>query len=569
MNEQHTPNGAEVILEALRMHGTECIFASPIATMAPLWEALARRRERGDAEAPRYLQCRHESLAVSLAAGYYKATGRSQVVFLPTGLGVLHGAMALRTACQERVPMTVLSPDTLTYGDLPEVDPGPEWPSLLIDLHGPARDAETSVKWAREAKTAGDLVHELSRALYLADAVPRGPTLLAVPFDLLLGPVALAPRARIDPQPVMAAPEQLDRIAALLTGASEPIIITEYGGRSDAERAALIGLAEALGAPIFEFMLPAYHNAPRSHPLVMLGPVEPVLAQADAILIAGANGPWHPPQQPLRAECRIIQIEEDPLRPRASFWGYRTSDAVAGDRLLNLQGLLQRVRESRPSAPAERARRWQAHKQRAIEQGCRDAGAALSQVRDAVPAAALFRALHRALPESSSIVDEIVAQAPHMLQFLFESKPFEQYRGWAGALGTSLGTALGVKVARPRQTVVCVIGDGALHYNPVHAAFGFAQEHGAPILTVVCNNRGYLSQTWNVHKYFPDGTAVRTGHFIGNVIAPTPDYAKLVEAYGGSGERVTQVDALDAAIGRALAALAAGRSALLDVFVEP
>lgn len=138
-----------------------------------------------------------------------------------------------------------------------------------------------------------------------------------------------------------------------------------------------------------------------------------------------------------------------------------------------------------------------------------------------------------------------------------------------GALGTSIGTALGVKAARPDRSVVCILGDGALHYNPVPAAFGFAQEHGLPILAVVCDNRGYVSQTWNVHKYFPDGAAARTGQYFGNMITPTPDYAKLVEAYGGIGERVTEPAALDAAIARALAALAAGRSALLDVFVEP
>src|SRR5262245_18956154 len=152
-------NGADVVLELLRTHGTECIFASPIAVMAPLWESLARRHERGEPELPRSFRCRHESLAVSLASGYYKATGRAQAVFLPTGLGVLHGAMALRTALQERVPMTVLSPDTLTYGEVPEMDPGPEWPSLLIDQHGPARDAETCVKWTKEAKTPADLLH--------------------------------------------------------------------------------------------------------------------------------------------------------------------------------------------------------------------------------------------------------------------------------------------------------------------------------------------------------------------------------------------------------------------------
>ena len=177
------------------------IFASPIAVMAPVWEALARRRERGEPETPRYLQCRHESLAVSLASGYYKATGRPQAVFLPTGLGVLNGAMALRTALQERTPMTVLSPDTLTYGEVDGLDPGPEWPSLLVDLPGPARYGELSVKWAKEAKTPADLVHELRRALYFAEAIPRGPTLVSVPFDLLLGQVPFEPQAKIEPQP--------------------------------------------------------------------------------------------------------------------------------------------------------------------------------------------------------------------------------------------------------------------------------------------------------------------------------------------------------------------------------
>ena len=562
-------NGADVILELLRTNGIDCIFASPIAVMAPLWEAFAERRERGEPEAPRYYQCRHETIAVSAASGYYKATGRAQAVFLPTGLGVLHGTMALRTALQERTPMTVLSPDTLTYGEVPSLDPGPEWPSLLVDLVGPARDGELCVKWAKEAKTPGDLVHELRRAMYFAEAIPKGPTLVSVPFDLLMSPVPLEARPRLAPQTVLAAPAQLDEIAALLAASAEPIIITEHGGRSESESAALVALAESLGAPVFEFIMPAYHNAPRTHPLVMPGSVEPVLDKADTIVVAGSNAPWHPPSIPLRPGCAVIHLEEDPLRPRAAYWGYRTTLAGAGDRAANLRGIAERVRRQIASPPPERARRWKEYKDRTLAQGVKDAEAALSQVERAVPAAALFKALHRALPASSSIVDEIVAQVPQMTQFLFESKPFRQFRGWTGALGTSLGTALGVKLARPGDTVVCVIGDGAFHYNPVPAALGFAQQHGAPILVVVCDNRGYASQTWNVHKYFGQGAAVRSGQFFGDVITPTPDYVKLVEAYGGAGERVEKTADLEPAIERVLAALAAGRSALLDVFVTP
>ncbi len=561
-----TVSGAEAILAILRAHDIDCAFASPIAVMAPLWEALARQREPGT---PRYFRCRHESLAVSLASGYYKVTSRPQAVFLPTGLGVQHGAMALRSALHDRTPMLVLSPDSLTYGDVPALDPGPEWPSLLVDLQGPARHGELCVKWSRAANTAGDLISELHRALYLCQSVPRGPALLSVPFDLLLQPMELESRPVVEPSIVLAAPRQLDAVAGLLLSADEPLIITEHVGRTDAETAALTALAELLGAPVFEFMLPAYHNIPRAHPLHVLGPVEPVLARADVILIAGATAGWHPPRLALRQGAQVIHLEEDPLRPRVPYWGYRTTHALAGDRLLNLEALVERIRARRASPPAGRLDRWQAYKEHARTERDRAALAASSERRDVVPAVALFRALHAALPESSSIVDEIVAQAPHMVEHLFESKPFRQYRGWFGGLGTSLGTALGVKLAQPERTVVCIIGDGALHYNPVPAALGFAQEYGVPILIVICDNRSYASQTWNVRKYFGDGTAVQTGNFIGDVIAPTPDYAKLAEAYGGSGERITSAEAVPAALDRALATLGAGRCALLDVFVEP
>lgn len=53
------------------------------------------------------------------------------------------------------------------------------------------------------------------------------------------------------------------------------------------------------------------------------------------------------------------------------------------------------------------------------------------------------------------------------------------------------------------------------------------------------------------------------------MIDPTPDYAKLAEAHGGTGERVEKTADLESAIERSLAALTSGRTALLDVFVTP
>jgi acetolactate synthase-1/2/3 large subunit len=260
-------------------------------------------------------------------------------------------------------------------------------------------------------------------------------------------------------------------------------------------------------------------------------------------------------------------LEEDPLRPRAPFWGYRTDLALAGDVPANVAALDAALRRLRPSPPAARVAEWTARI--AARRAEQRAAAERAMAADGVHAARLFSALRDALPEGSVVVDEIIAALPFMLERLFDGKPLRHYRGWAGALGTGIPTALGARLGHPDATTVAIVGDGAFHYTPVPAAFGLAQQYAIPLLVVVCDNRGFESQTWNLRKYFPDGAAVRSGRRFGQPIEPTPDYAKLAEAYGGHGERVTDAAELAPAIERALAAVASGRLALLDVFVRP
>jgi acetolactate synthase I/II/III large subunit len=565
MNSENTRNGASMLLDQFESDGVDCLFASPIAAMAPIWEELARR---GDSLRLRYLRCRHELLAVAAASGYYQITGRPQVVFLPTNLGVQNGSMALRTAMQEHVPMVVLSVDSLTWGENPQTDPGLEWPSLLGHAAGPARSGETVVKWAKEARTSSDVVHEWRRAHYIANAIPRGPTLVEIPVDLLIEEAFEIQPPALPTTTLVAPPAEIEILADMLAGAENPIIRTGYAGRMPEAREALIVIAEKLGAPVYEFFMPNHHNFPRSHPLHGVGDIEEVIGEADLVFLAGADAPWHPPIQRLRPGCEVVHLAEDPLRPRASYWGYATTRTLAGDVVKNLCALADALR-SRPDAPAARATQWQKRfaDRRSIMRTEADRLSAMAQ--GVVPASDLFRALHEALPDNAIAVDEIVCQGEAFQHFLFESKPFKQVRGWHGALGTGLGVALGVKVACPLQTVVCIIGDGAWHYNPVPAALGFAQENALPILIIVCNNGQYSSQTVDVKKFYPEGAAVTGNNFIGNVIQPMPDYYKAADGYGGAGERVSRSVDLAAAITRGLAAVAGGQTFILDVLVDP
>lgn len=90
-----------------------------------------------------------------------------------------------------------------------------------------------------------------------------------------------------------------------------------------------------------------------------------------------------------------------------------------------------------------------------------------------------------------------------------------------------------------------------------------------PILVVLFNNAGYLSQKGDVAAYYPRGAAVQTGRFAGTSISPRPEYTKLAEAYGGHGERVERADDLRPALERGLAEVAKGRLALIDVVLAP
>jgi acetolactate synthase-1/2/3 large subunit len=156
-----------------------------------------------------------------------------------------------------------------------------------------------------------------------------------------------------------------------------------------------------------------------------------------------------------------------------------------------------------------------------------------------------------------------------MIQHTFRSRDISHIRGWAGALGTGIPTALGVKLARPNDVIVCVIGDGAFNYNPVPACLGLAQQYNVPIMIIICNNEGYASQEWNLYKYFPSGYALRENDPYGKVIEPTPDYAALAPAFGAHGECVTEPSKLEQALRNGIAAVQQGQLALLDVRLRP
>jgi acetolactate synthase-1/2/3 large subunit len=173
--------------------------------------------------------------------------------------------------------------------------------------------------------------------------------------------------------------------------------------------------------------------------------------------------------------------------------------------------------------------------------------------------------LNEALPGDAIVVNETITHRLELLRRLTKLQPGGFYESSFGGLGVGLSTALGVKHAHPGRPVAVTIGDGAFHYNPVPAAFGAGQELGLPLLVVLFDNAGYLSQKTDVVNYFPQGAAVRSGRFAGTGITPRPDYAKLAQAYGGYAEKVERPQDVRAALQRGLEQQSEGRLALIHM----
>lgn len=564
-----TVSGAEALLAILRLNGARTIFSSPGSEWPAVWDALAR--PPGAEEPPlRYLNARHESLAVAAAAGYHKATGELPAVFLHSTVGPLQGAMPLQMATREQTPLVVFSGDSITWGLQEGFDPGAQWLRSLAERGGAARCVGPLVKWADVVPGPEALPGMVEHAIRVALAPPPGPAVLSIPMERLIGPVParLLPRAPVPHARTLPDPAVLDRVADLLAQARQPVIVTEEAGRDPTNVARLVALAEWLGAPVAEAQVLGYANFPADHPLHLGYSAAPLLREADVVLLLGARGPWHPPTA-VGPEVTVILAEEYPEKGYYPTWPYRVDVHLSGTLAATLDGLVARLRERAHDEAAVAARRahWASEhrRQRAAWRERAEGG----RQRQPLDPAWVARAIGAALPADATIVEETTTTRVLLQQHLPHARPGSYFARMTAGLGIGLSVASGVKIGRPDELVVAVVGDGAFNYNPALAALGFQQEYRAPVLTIVMNNESYASMKGGLEKLYPEGWAARTGVYYGAAIAPSPDYAGLAPLFGGHGETVRDPEAVEGAVRRAVAAVRAGQPAVLDLRLAP
>jgi len=560
--------GAQTLLRVLGRMGVERIFASPGSEWSPVWEALA---EPGVEGMPVYMSTRHEEVAVGMASGYAKASGKLPAVIIHTTVGALHATMAMRGALHEQVPMVVFAGESVGFGEDEGPDPGGQWGGHLADIGGPARLVDHTVKWSFGVNTKSILPSTVQRACRLAMAAPRGPVFLSVPMEYLFEKMTKdLPSERGAAPGATADPKGIEELAGMLAGAKKPVIVAEDSGRTAKSVDCLVEIAELLGCPVVETRSTGALNFPRTHPLHSGFDPREISQGSDVILLLAVIAPWHPASITPSPDAKVAVLDENPLRQELPYYGYQADLCLTGEIESSLEHLLAALKKKVSGGDASRKQRAEelAQKNNTRRKKWREDALALANQKP-MDTRWVAHEVSQALPADAMVVEETITHRMAIHRYLDNLRPGSFFAGCIGGLGTGLSTALGVKAANPKRPVVCLIGDGSFSYDPVPAAFGAAQEHRLPFLTIMFNNQGYLSQKSGIPRYYPDGWAVKSKNFSGLHIAPCPDYAQIIKAFDGYGERVEEPGEVRRAVERGLRAVAGGQSAFLDVRLKP
>jgi thiamine pyrophosphate-dependent acetolactate synthase large subunit-like protein len=133
-------------------------------------------------------------------------------------------------------------------------------------------------------------------------------------------------------------------------------------------------------------------------------------------------------------------------------------------------------------------------------------------------------------------------------------------------LGSGVGTAAGVKLARPNQQVICLVGDGSFIFGPT-ALWNMARLE-LPVITVVYNNHAYGGPHSRVIANVPGGRMVQTGQFVHDYLGqPDMNMAAIAKGFGVEGEVVDNPLALREALARARRHTVEGKPYLIDAQV--
>jgi acetolactate synthase-1/2/3 large subunit len=574
MSQPYIRTASHDLLQGLVDLGIEYLFCNLGTDHAPLIEEMAHWREQGRAF-PKLILCPHENTAVHMAGGYAVATGRGQAVLVHVDAGTANAAMGLHNLCRTRIPVLLIA-GRAPMSTFDDATGGRDtYVHFIQEPFDQASVVRPYVKWEYNLAWPS-MAHEVvSRAGAVMQSDPTGPVYLTLPREVLAAPVDAASLSAFGHQnhlPVKAQGADASAVRAIaeqLMRSDNPMLVTAYAGRNREAPALIEKLAILCGMRVCEFNT-IYMNIRRDSPY--FGGYNPAAftEQADFGLMVDVDVPWIPKTTRVNPQAYWAQLDVDAIKRDIPMWGFPLNARIEGDSVRLIAQLIEIIEASatpefKTKAAARALALQTAHAQN------RHKTASLAQVPGAVNAINphyLCAAIGRQLNLQDMVLNEAIRNTMAVFEQIPREVPGSLMGLSGGGLGFSAGTALGIKLAQADNRVIHFVGDGSFYFSNPSSVYAVASQYGLPILTVLLDNGGWSAVKESTLRMYPQGQAKDTNQFASDLGYAT-DFAAIAEAAGAHGERLVDPAQVEAAIARCLAALDAGRSALLHVRITP
>nr|YP_010204075.1 acetohydroxyacid synthase large subunit [Ahnfeltia fastigiata]UAT97532.1 acetohydroxyacid synthase large subunit [Ahnfeltia fastigiata] len=514
--------GAYALMDSLVKHSVSHIFGYPGGAILPIYDELYRWEKE---EILTHILARHEQGAAHAADGYARSTGKVGICFATSGPGATNLVSGIATAQMDSVPMVLIT------GQVARPFIGTD-AFQEVDIFGITMPI---VKHSYVVRDPRDMSMIVAEAFYIAQHGRPGPVLIDIPKDVGLekfqyihvgvGEVNL-PGCR----PIISfKTKQIFKIVKLIEQSRQPLLYVGGGSIISGAHEIILELAILCQIPITTTLM-GKGILDENHELClgMLGMhgtayANFAVSECDLLIALGARFDDRVTGKLDEFACnaQVIHIDIDP----AEVGKNRIPQvAIVGDVKNIIEELVETIKK--------------------------DSVRFIDQTRSWKERILIWKQQYPLLiPKEVNTLSpqEIISSLNFYASSAYFTTDVGQHQMWAaqflnvlprhwissaglGTMGYGLPAAIGVQVAHPNKTVVCISGDASFQMNLQE--LGTISQYNLPIKIIIINNKwqGMVRQ-WQQAFY-----GERYSH--SNMECGSPNFIELAEAFGIKGMKL-------------------------------
>lgn len=547
-------SGAEMVIQSLIDLKVKKIFGYPGGAVLDIYDAL----KTIGLKKIKHILVRHEQGATHMADGYARATGKIGVVLVTSGPGATNAITGLATAYMDSIPLIIISgqvPSQLIgYDAFQECD--------MIGISRPI------VKHSFLVKKTENIPIIFKKSFFLATSGRPGPIVIDLPKNILNQKIK---KKYIWPDQVTIRSynpkkyenfKNIKKVTKVLIDAKKPIIYAGGGTISSNSSIEIYNLTTKLNIPI-TMSLMALGIFPGKHPqnlsmLGMHGTYEANMAMhhSDLILAIGVRFDDRTTNN-IDKYCpnaTIIHIDIDPTSISKTI---NADIYLIGDAKKILKNILKIIENKKISDRKRHLKKWWQN----IDKWKEKKSLAYKNSQNIIKPQDIIEKIFD-LTQGKAFVTSDVGQHQMFTALYYK---FNKPRRWinSGGLGTmgfGLPAALGVKIAFPEETVICITGDGSIQMNIQELST--AKQYNLAILIINLNN-----QSLGMVKQWQD--LIYSGRHSQSYMKSLPNFIKLAESYGHIGIKIKNPTEISKKLKKAIKLIKKGLLVFVDVCVDP